>query len=316
MGVVYCLGIPLGSFFALRAIKGEIKRVQKMEQLIIHHTSVRKSSTTSVRVKDLQERLESTKVKRGSSLLLGLAPLYKDYEPEQWWFEIVQLEATLFLCGVTTFLPAESASQVAASLIVSLLLFGAFANWRPYLNMEDDILAQTCQFSITMVFIVGLLQMIGDSEQGGDDKFFGNILIFLTTLSVVAGFGLISLEFVQVMYPEALTNAISKFLPRSSKLAPLQRSDTAGVRLRKTTTSLPNDANPGGPDGPPTQVVRIKPAEATAISGPPSGRLSAPMNTGRKNELRKPSPTVSKVDEIATSSVKQSSLLFDDEDFD
>ena len=299
MGVVFCLGIPAASFFALRAVKGQIKEVQAFEVEI--------ARSVDGDTKNIQKRLQTMKQEEGSSILWGVSPLYKDYEPDYWWFEILQFEATLFLCGFATFLPGESASQVAVSLVVSLSLFGTFANARPYLNPEDDVLAQTCQFNLTIVLIVGLLQMINNSDQsqGTNEAFFGLVLIILTSFSLLMGFGLVFSEFLQLAFPEAFKRFLAWWNAgtRVSNADALRRRLT-GAPLRRVTAkvSAANDVETGvgavndsaptfvhifdGPKlhGPPS--VQIFPAEAPASTGPIvelqlSNSLSKPTKAAR-----------------------------------
>ena len=60
-----------------------------------------------------QEELATVRAKlnilRKDPILTGISPLYKDYEPERWWFEIPKFVSTLILCGVATLVPAEGA---------------------------------------------------------------------------------------------------------------------------------------------------------------------------------------------------------------
>jgi hypothetical protein len=99
--------------------------------------------------------------------LTGMSPLYKDYESTLWWFEIPKFIVTLFLCGLVTLLPTEGASQVFVSGIVSLGMLVLLANSHPYLDPNDDLLAQLCQLSLTLALMVGLLEQASANFQVG-----------------------------------------------------------------------------------------------------------------------------------------------------
>ena len=71
---------------------------------------------------------------RKDPILTGMSPLYKDYEPEEWWFEIPKFVSTLILCGVATLVPAEGASQVFIVLVTSTATLMLYANHQPHVN--------------------------------------------------------------------------------------------------------------------------------------------------------------------------------------
>ena len=116
-----------------------------------------------------QEELATVRAKlnilRKDPILTGISPLYKDYEPERWWFEIPKFVSTLILCGVATLVPAEGASQVFIALVTSTAMLVLYANYQPYVSTNDDVLAQVCQFSLTFTISVGLLHMASEAFQ-------------------------------------------------------------------------------------------------------------------------------------------------------
>ena len=142
-------------------------------------------------------------------------------------FEVLQCFVTLLLCGLLMYLPAESASQVALSMIVSMGMAVCFANLRPYLKLADDVLAQGCQHSLTMVLIVGLLQMIAESGTKQNDEFFGIVLIALTASSMAAGFGLIITDFGYEVLPHRMEMLIEKMSFKVSGLSASRRQSIA-----------------------------------------------------------------------------------------
>ena len=98
-------------------------------------------------------------------LLAGLGPLYQDYESQYYWFEIPKFLCTLVLCGLVTLIPAEGASQVFLSLVVSIAMMLLFANCKPYKSYSDDVLSQFCQLSLTFTMSVGMLEKASISFQ-------------------------------------------------------------------------------------------------------------------------------------------------------
>jgi hypothetical protein len=98
-------------------------------------------------------------------VLMGMSPLFKDYESKYWWFEVPKFVSTLILCGLVTLLPASGASQVFVSLMVSIGMMILLANCKPYISESDDVLAQLCQLSLTFAMAVGILKMASESFQ-------------------------------------------------------------------------------------------------------------------------------------------------------
>ena len=131
-----------------------------------------------------QEELATVRAKlnilRKDPILTGISPLYKDYEPERWWFEIPKFVSTLILCGVVTLVPAEGASQVFIALVTSTAMLVLYANYQPYVSRNDDILAQVCQFSLTFTISVGLLHMASETFQVTVYRLLGIATLYFT----------------------------------------------------------------------------------------------------------------------------------------
>ncbi len=187
MAVLYCFGIPAGSLYFLNKKKQEIRKLQKQKELVddllLHHggdelwrsivpsdwdpTLVGEVKPETI-TKDRAEQVLSKwllALQENDPVLMGMSPLFKDYESQYWWFEVPKFVSTLVLCGLVTLLPASGASQVFLSLVVSIGTMLLLANCKPYLNKNDDILAQFCQISLTFVMAVGILEMASESFQ-------------------------------------------------------------------------------------------------------------------------------------------------------
>jgi len=135
---------------------------------------------------------------RDHTILLGLSPLYADYEAEAWWWQILTFVVTLLLCGPLLLLPAGDASKVFLQLLLSCAMSVALANANPYIHSSDDLLAQLCQGALSLTMAVGLLEMAGESYQ---DKFYGPLLVACTTVQFVIGFVIAGVEWVLQKFP-------------------------------------------------------------------------------------------------------------------
>jgi hypothetical protein len=196
MAVLYCFGIPAASLYALNKKKMEIQKLQMLSELLDdlhdggelwhsmipsdgdHHGDKRRRTIVAMNLigdvkpdkitmaraeQFLSESLLALQEK--DPVLMGMSPLFKDYESKYWWFEVPKFVSTLILCGLVTLLPASGASQVFVSLVVSIGMMILFANCKPYLSKSDDILAQFCQVSLTLAIAVGILEMSSESFQ-------------------------------------------------------------------------------------------------------------------------------------------------------
>jgi hypothetical protein len=198
MGFVYMVGIPLSSYLLLRARKEPIKKLQKIEQRILqcsHRDKAKKASLYREKVETMEE----------NPYLEGLSPLYRDYEPEFWWWEIPRFYCTVILCGLVTVTNLEDGSQIAASLMVSTTFLVTYANCNPYLMRTDDQLAQLCQVCLCLAMVVGLLEKANAAGESANDvkgsSWFGYTLIASVTLNLALGFGAVLLAFLETFFP-------------------------------------------------------------------------------------------------------------------
>ena len=196
MAALYCMGIPLGSLWVLHKKRNKIQKLYVLSEsvkdwksggetwrsVVASDGSEQKNRQDSILTlhvagnlqRDDNEKLPTTgeqlskfleTMMENDPLLTGIAPLYRDYEVEYWWFEIPKFVATLVICGLVTLIPAEGASQVFISMVVSTGMMVLFANCNPHVNASDDFLAQFCQLSLTFAMAVGILEMAADSFQ-------------------------------------------------------------------------------------------------------------------------------------------------------
>ncbi len=205
MAVLYCFCIPAGSLYALNMKKQEIQEHQIIYGILKDldeggklwriyfllpsdgddpggrrgtHSAIARNTIVGIKkgIDELKPELftkprvekalsEALNVLQTDPVLMGMSPLFQDYESTYWWFEVPRFVSTLILCGLVTSLPASGASQVFVSLVVSIGMFGLFANCKPYVSYSSDILAQLCQISLTFAMALGILKMASESFQ-------------------------------------------------------------------------------------------------------------------------------------------------------
>jgi hypothetical protein len=233
MSLVYCCGIPLVSWVLLYWHKADIQALQtaefgivetneKLDELKVlifqlgNHKQgsanriaraqfkgkamLEAASETEALYDELATHIEAKNaLEEGNHWLLGLSPLYRDYEAEFWWFEILQFAVTLFLSGVAASLPVSSSSVVFIALMVSFAMSMTYANTNPFIVYADDILAQIAQVSITLSLSVGLLTL---TTENASDGVIGYLLVFVTLIAIALPFMAIFVEVVFILAPD------------------------------------------------------------------------------------------------------------------
>jgi hypothetical protein len=194
MGLLYCAGIPLGSFLVLRANKEPIQEIQHVEVRLARLRRNAQAADNADEVNDLEK--EKSGLKKRHYMLVALSPLYRDYAPQYWFFEVPKFCCTVVLCGLITLLDARDSTQIFLALMVSLSLLLALSSCSPYVDNLDNFLAMSCQASLSLVMVVGLLQMGDPLFQ---DASFGNVLVVCVTFNWVLGIGSIALTFLRVV---------------------------------------------------------------------------------------------------------------------
>jgi len=192
MGLLYCIGIPASTFALLWWKKKVIQKLQSLELRAIY---VREGSPQNSG--DTEESLNKLKaaLKNLDPMLDGLSFLYKDYESQFWWWEVLRFLCTFFLCGVVTLTNLRDQVQVFVALAVSGVMMVAVANCNPYIEKLDDVLSQSCQATLSLVLAVGLLDSVSLLS-------FGWMLIVCSAGILVFGGGAIVLELLRIFFPK------------------------------------------------------------------------------------------------------------------
>jgi hypothetical protein len=154
--------------------------------------------------KELEQKLEEEKeAVDAEPLLFGVSPLFRDYEPEYWWFEILQFLATLYLVGISQAWDIDGSTVVFLSLLVSFAMCVTFANCNPYLDSHDDKLAQVSQITISLSLMFGLMSFDTTANHQGAVAY---VFAIFTMLNVMYPFFLIMYEFVSTLSPSTTEN--------------------------------------------------------------------------------------------------------------
>uniref|UniRef100_A0A7S1UI10 EGF-like domain-containing protein n=1 Tax=Phaeomonas parva TaxID=124430 RepID=A0A7S1UI10_9STRA len=108
----------------------------------------------------------------------GLRFLLENYEPEFWWFEILESFRRLSLTALPLFFPTGSVSQQVVGVLAAVVFMVIYLLTKPYVGDGDDALAALSQFIIFVVMVYGLTETAssGEISEVGEEQ-IGYILI-------------------------------------------------------------------------------------------------------------------------------------------
>ncbi|GMH83903.1 hypothetical protein TL16_g09752 [Triparma laevis f. inornata] len=110
--------------------------------------------------------------------LARLKFLYDSYECKCWWFEVFETWRKLMLTSGLIFFSAGSASQIVVSIMICLLSMRVYSGVGPFINENDDKLAETAQWQLFFTLFGALMLRVDVTAEYGDDKdAFGDVLV-------------------------------------------------------------------------------------------------------------------------------------------
>lgn len=106
----------------------------------------------------------ATKKDPDSHMALMISFLYEAYEPEYWYWEVIETTRRLMLTAVLSVCGTGSAAQSIFAVLLALMYIKLYGFYSPYNIQADDIVAETGQFQIFLSFLGALIyqrQLLG-----------------------------------------------------------------------------------------------------------------------------------------------------------
>ena len=126
------------------------------------------------------------KDRAADSSLIKISFLWEMYEPRMWWFEFFECARRLAMSGLLIFFSSASPSQIVVGMLLSLVAIVVYVHCKPFLDIEDDLLAVVSQLSIFFTLFGALLIRVKiDETDGYDETIFGGILIAVNLAGIV-----------------------------------------------------------------------------------------------------------------------------------
>jgi hypothetical protein len=96
---------------------------------------------------------------------LMISFLYEAYEPQFWYWEVVETTRRLMLTAVLSVCGPGTSAQALFAVLLALMYIKLYGHYAPYLKGSDDAVAETGQFQIFLSFLGALVyqrQLLGD----------------------------------------------------------------------------------------------------------------------------------------------------------
>jgi hypothetical protein len=223
MIVVYVLGIPSMYAFLLYRSRHEI--ATRFDPLKDEHQPVEQTEEHGKAVGDVEQAASESKTEdkvmvvqdpqnpenqlrkrtdHAARQALTISFLYDAYEPQYWYWEVVETTRRLMLTAVLSVCGAGTSGQALFALLLALMYIKLYGHFAPYLKINDDIVAETGQFQIFLSFLGALVyqrQLLGAEWN-----------------SVVGGFLILINTAVFVLFVYFASNTLYKYCRRRTDL--------------------------------------------------------------------------------------------------
>ena len=110
--------------------------------------------------------------------------LTQAYKSKYYYFEVLECVRRLMLASVIGMLPADGVVAPTLGILLCFVFLYVFIDFRPYRNADDSNLGVILQYSITLLFLAGLLTKVNvtTSMTPSEAAIFGYVLMVILLL--------------------------------------------------------------------------------------------------------------------------------------
>jgi hypothetical protein len=110
--------------------------------------------------------------------------LTEAYKSKYYYFEVLECVRRLLLASVVGMLPAEGVVAPTLGILLCFCFLYVFIDFRPYRNADDANLGVILQYSITLLFLAGLLAKVNvtANQTKSEEAIFGYALMAIMLL--------------------------------------------------------------------------------------------------------------------------------------
>jgi hypothetical protein len=170
---VYPVGIPSYYFYLLHNAKHEIQFRNNINALSNH----------------LKLRYES--------VLNPIIFLYDIYQPQYWYWEIIETIQRLFLCGVLVIIQPGTYTQIIIAIIISIIYIHIYNIYQPYYTLYISKCKIIIQYQIFFILFITILIKINIFY----NYFIGIIMIIIVLSTIIYDILLLIFKWIQIKFP-------------------------------------------------------------------------------------------------------------------
>ena len=161
------------------------------------------------------------------------------YEPHCFWFEVVESWRRLMLSCILVLFDDGSLMRSTVAIFVCLFNIKIFSYYEPFVDYDDDRLAEAAQWQLFVIlFVVLLIHM--DKLSNDDDYFLSPFLIMVTIFSFVLMLALFVRIWYQHSFPLSSKSDKSRRVSNSSAVTPILDNESS-VNRSLTFSVVPSD---------------------------------------------------------------------------
>ncbi|GMI13746.1 hypothetical protein TrLO_g2474, partial [Triparma laevis f. longispina] len=116
----------------------------------------------------------------------SLVFLYDSYEPQYFWFELVETLRKIMLTGGLVVLGSGTLSQIIISQLICLVAMRIFAGCKPFIKDKVDVFSEMSQWQILFVLLAALLLRIAEMSEGFEIPNKGVFDLILVATQILA----------------------------------------------------------------------------------------------------------------------------------
>jgi hypothetical protein len=158
MLLVYVIGVPLMYFVLLYRNREELSHRDDIQ--LTHDASTQTydgADPAQDSKRDSRNRHSRSHPRALSSHVSSLAFLWDAYEPQFWYWEVVETTRRLMLTAVLSVCGAGTSAQSIFAVLLGLVCIKLYGYYQPYDADSDDIIAEVGQFQIFFSFLGALI---------------------------------------------------------------------------------------------------------------------------------------------------------------
>ena len=130
---------------------------------------------------------------RHEALMLSVGSLYSSYEPQYYYWEVVEMMRKMVLTGAVQMVGAGTSAQALFAILVSLAHMLFVLRTAPFADDVDDVLQFFSALSLSLTLLMGMTLDADKSGDVYDRALMGVLLVAINiTVGVIGLLGLLS----------------------------------------------------------------------------------------------------------------------------